>query len=155
MCLASPDVMVYSVLHSPYSIQYTPVALLICDWVEGTWSLCVVWLRLHIIRLICPLQKLRLCVPLVSFPRGYLYYIMSYVLNVNTTEELVLELTILWSGFAVISLMITLNRTGATRVNLCILVILNERYYKSTRYTSLSACISSLLRFAFSQCAAT
>jgi len=75
---------------------------------------------------------------------------MNYVSNVNTTEELVLELvTILWSGFPVISLTITLNRTGATRVDLCILVILNERYYKSTRYTSLSACISSLVRFAF------
>jgi hypothetical protein len=44
-----------------------------------------------------------------------------------------------------ISLMITLDRTGATPVDLGILVILNERYYKVHK----PECISSLVWFAF------
>lgn len=43
------------------------------------------------------------------------------------------------SGFALISLMITLNMTGAILVDLGILVILNERYYKAHQ----PECISS------------
>jgi hypothetical protein len=45
-----------------------------------------------------------------------------------------------WSWF---SLMIPLPGTGATLVDLGILVILNERYYKVHR----PLCISSLVRF--------